>query len=180
MACTSFSICLLYTSLVRAIEKTFYIYFGELGNLLYLSLFITAIIVANIPSFIKHRYDQNYNSLGASGGVSALVLAFILFDPLRDLCLYALLCLLGYILGVLFIIYSIVMSRRARPYQPRCSPFWSTLWTCFYSHFKTIYSKKFYRNIILKHKHYIYLYLSIQLSFSRFQLHILKSTKTKG
>lgn len=97
-----------------AIEKIFYIYFGELGNLLYLSLLITAIIVANIPSFIKHRYDPNYNSLGASGGVSALVLAFILFDPLRDLCLYALLCLPGYILGVLFIIYSIVMSRRGQ------------------------------------------------------------------
>lgn len=97
-----------------AIEKIFYIYFGEMGNILYLSLFFSAIIVANIPSFIKHRHQPNYNSLGASGGVSALVLAFILFDPLRDLCLYAILCLPGYILGALFIGYSIIMGKRGQ------------------------------------------------------------------
>ena len=39
-------------------------------------------------------------------------MAFILFDPLQDLCLYAILCLPGYALGALFIVYSIVMGKR--------------------------------------------------------------------
>jgi len=95
-----------------AIEKIFMAYFGDTGNFLYLLLFLTAVIVANIPTLIKHKDQPNYNSLGASGGVSALVLAFILFDPLQDLCLYAILCLPGYALGGLFIVYSIVMSKR--------------------------------------------------------------------
>lgn len=95
-----------------AIEKIFMVYFEGAGATLYLLLFLTAIIVANIPTFIKHKDQPNYNSLGASGGVSALVLAFILFDPLQDLCLYAILCLPGYALGGLFIVYSIVMSKR--------------------------------------------------------------------
>jgi len=97
-----------------AIEKIFYIYFGELGNIYYLALFLSAIVVANLPTFYKYRNNPNYNSLGASGGVSALVLAFILFDPLRDLCLYAVLCLPGYILGAIFIAYSIVMGKRGQ------------------------------------------------------------------
>ena len=95
-----------------AIEQIFYSYFGELGLVLYILLFITAVIVANIPTTIKHKNNYNYNSLGASGGVSALVMAFILFDPIRDLCLYAIICLPGYIIGGLFIVYSIIMSKR--------------------------------------------------------------------
>lgn len=95
-----------------AIEQIFYSYFGGLGLVLYILLFITAVIVANIPTTIKHKNNYNYNSLGASGGVSALVMAFILFDPIRNLCLYAIICLPGYILGGLFIVYSIIMSKR--------------------------------------------------------------------
>jgi membrane associated rhomboid family serine protease len=97
-----------------AIESIFSIYFGELGTIYYISLFFSAIIIANLPSFFKHKSNPHYNSLGASGGVSALVLAFILFDPIRELCLYAVICLPGYILGALFIIYSIVMGKRGQ------------------------------------------------------------------
>ncbi|PIQ49489.1 MAG: rhomboid family intramembrane serine protease [Cytophagales bacterium CG12_big_fil_rev_8_21_14_0_65_40_12] len=95
-----------------AIEQIFYTYFGDLGLALYVILFISAIAVANWPTTLKHKHNPGYNSLGASGGVSALVLAFILFDPVRDLCLYAIICLPGYILGGLFIAYSVIMSKR--------------------------------------------------------------------
>ncbi|GHE56180.1 rhomboid family intramembrane serine protease [Roseivirga thermotolerans] len=97
-----------------AIEQIFTIFFQEQGILLYLVLFFTAIIVANVPTMLKHKNNPRYNSLGASGGVSALVLAFILFDPLRQLCLYLFICLPGYILGAIFIAYSIIMGRRGR------------------------------------------------------------------
>jgi len=97
-----------------AIEKIFVIYFGTPGNVYYVVLFLSAVAVANLPTLFKHRRHPNYNSLGASGGVSALVLAFILFDPLRDLCLYAVLCLPGYLLGAVFIAYSIIMSKRGQ------------------------------------------------------------------
>jgi membrane associated rhomboid family serine protease len=96
----------------RAIEMIFSDTFGQPGVGLYLLLFLTAIVVANVPTTIKYKDSPHYNSLGASGGVSALVLAFILFDPVRELCLYAVLCLPGYILGALFIAYSIIMSKR--------------------------------------------------------------------
>ena len=95
-----------------ATEQVFKAYFGETGLILYVILFLTAIVVANIPTTLKYKNTPNYNSLGASGGVSALVLTFILFDPLRDLCLYFAICLPGYILGALFIAYSIFMSKR--------------------------------------------------------------------
>lgn len=95
-----------------AIEDIFTFYFGDAGNFIYILLFLTAVGISSIPTLLKQKDNPNYNSLGASGGVSALVMAFILFDPLQDLCLYAVLCLPGYILGILFILYSIVMSKR--------------------------------------------------------------------
>lgn len=97
-----------------AIERIFNVYFRQAGALLFILLFVTAVIVANVPTLIKHRNNPHYNSLGASGGVSALVLAFVLFDPLRDLCLYAIICLPGYILGAIFIVYSIIMGKRGK------------------------------------------------------------------
>lgn len=97
-----------------AIEEIFRIYFNTTGLYLYVILFCTAVVVANIHTTLKHRNNPHYNSLGASGGVSALVMAFILFDPLQELCLYAIICLPGYVLGSVFIIYSIVMGRRGK------------------------------------------------------------------
>ena len=97
-----------------AIEEIFQVYFGALGLYLYVLLFCSAVVVANIHTTIKHRNNPLYNSLGASGGVSALVMSFILFDPQQELCLYAIICLPGYILGGVFILYSIIMGRRGR------------------------------------------------------------------
>jgi len=95
-----------------AIEQIFDYSFKGAGILLYVVFFVTAIVVANIPTMLKYKDQPHYNSLGASGGVSALVLAFVLFDPLQDLCLYGILCLPGYLLGALFIAYSVIMSKR--------------------------------------------------------------------
>ena len=94
------------------VEIYFEAIYGGIGNVVYVVLYLTAIIVSSIPSLIKHHNHEYYNSLGASGGVSALVFCFILMDPVTKLCLFGLLCLPGFILGGLYLIYSIQMGRR--------------------------------------------------------------------
>lgn len=68
---------------------TFY-FFGEaienllnayVGKWAFLTLYLGAIIVSDIPSYLKNRNNAGYASLGASGGVSAIVFAFIIFAP---------------------------------------------------------------------------------------------------
>ena len=59
-------------------------YFAEYGlggNISYLLLYFIGLIVSDIPSYIKHQDDYNYKTLGASGAVSAVVFACILFNP---------------------------------------------------------------------------------------------------
>src|SRR5690606_26338698 len=55
----------------RVIEIVFRSVFGEWGAVYYIALYILAIIVSDIPSYVKHKDNPGYNSLGASGGVAA-------------------------------------------------------------------------------------------------------------
>lgn len=96
----------------RIIEQVFYAIFGDLGGVYYVALYVLAIIVSDIPSFFKYRNIPGYSSLGASGGVSAIVFAFILFMPLEKINLYLFIPIPGFILGALYLMYSYYQGRR--------------------------------------------------------------------
>ena len=49
------------------IEQIFRYYYGGSGVFYFLTLYFLGMVIANIPSLIKHRNNPNYNSLGASG-----------------------------------------------------------------------------------------------------------------
>jgi membrane associated rhomboid family serine protease len=88
-------------------------YQGQLGLQpnYYLALYIGALIFSNIPTYLKHRNDYNYRSLGASGAVSAVLFAFILLRPWQRIFVLFL-PVPAIIYGALFLFYSVYMSRR--------------------------------------------------------------------
>jgi len=59
-----------------------------LGTLPMLVLYLGSIVLANVSTVFEHRDDPDYASLGASGGVSALVFSLILFEPGMKLYLF--------------------------------------------------------------------------------------------
>ena len=71
----------------RAIEYYFSQY-GLGGNISYLLLYFMGIIVSDIPSYLKHQDNPGYKSLGASGAVSAIIFACILFQPWGTILIY--------------------------------------------------------------------------------------------
>ena len=62
----------------RVIEQVFALYIGLIGFALF---YLAAIVVSILPSYIQHRNDTRYRSLGASGAVSAVLFAYILIAP---------------------------------------------------------------------------------------------------
>jgi membrane associated rhomboid family serine protease len=88
-------------------------YQGELGlqKWYYLALYIGALIVSNIPTYLKHRNDYNYRSLGASGAVSAVLFAFILLYPWQKIIVLVF-PVPAIVYGALFLVYSAYMSRK--------------------------------------------------------------------
>ena len=60
------------------IEMFYRQYLYELGFVLF---YLGGLIAAIIPSYLKHKNDYHWASLGASGAVSAVLFAYILFEP---------------------------------------------------------------------------------------------------
>lgn len=87
--------------------------FGVLaGGVLFVVFYLLGIIISDLPTYKKYQLDSHYRALGASGGTSATVFASIVIMPLSDICLFAFICLPGFILGVLFLIYSYVKGKQ--------------------------------------------------------------------
>ncbi|XOV92769.1 MAG: rhomboid family intramembrane serine protease [Bacteroidota bacterium] len=89
----------------RVVESYFYRILGGSYVIVFIIFYITAIIVSDLPTIFKHRNNPNYNSLGASGAVSAIVFTSILYAPLNDIYIYFI-RLPGFVFGLLYIIYS--------------------------------------------------------------------------
>ncbi len=86
---------------------------GDLAPVYFGALYLIGIVVADVPTYFKNQNNPGYNAVGASGGVSSVVLAFILFDPLSKITLYFFVPISGFIFAVLYIVYSWYSSRKA-------------------------------------------------------------------
>ena len=82
-------------------------------DLLYL-FYLLGIVFATLPSIFKHKNNPNYSSLGASGAVSAIVFAYIVIYPLRELGLILIpgLFLPGFIFGILYLFAEHYLSKK--------------------------------------------------------------------
>jgi membrane associated rhomboid family serine protease len=97
----------------RVVESFLMIKFGQVAGIgMYLLFYVGAIVIADIPTYFKHQSHSFYQALGASGGVAAIVFGSIILMPLSDICLFGILCLPGFAIGVLFLIYSFVQSKK--------------------------------------------------------------------
>jgi membrane associated rhomboid family serine protease len=89
------------------IEYYFAAMYGKAtGAVLFVVLYLLSMAAADITTIRKYKNQIHYNALGASGAVAAVVFSSILFDPLNKLCLYAILCLPGFIFAILYLMYS--------------------------------------------------------------------------
>jgi len=91
----------------NAIEQFYYPSFlGEATVQKYLALYFGGIAVASVPSYFRHNKNPRYAALGASGGVSAVVFAAILFEPWQNLYLYGVIAIPQILAGAGYLFYS--------------------------------------------------------------------------
>ena len=92
----------------RAIEPVFVDRIGMLG---FAAFYLSAIVMAIMPTYFRHQKDAGYRSLGASGAVSAVLFSFILFAP-WSLIFVFFLPVPAIVYAALYVGYSIWMDRR--------------------------------------------------------------------
>jgi membrane associated rhomboid family serine protease len=98
----------------KAVEEYFILIFREKGKLLYLLLYITALFVCLLPTYVKHKEDSYYRSLGASGAVSAVIFAYIMLQPLTGIGIIFIpgISIPGFVFGILYLVVTSYLDKR--------------------------------------------------------------------
>ena len=79
----------------------------------YLALYFGGMVAATVSTIAKHKDVYDYSAVGASGAVSAVLFAFIFFQPWSMLYLMGVIPVPGVVFGPLYLWYSSYMGKRA-------------------------------------------------------------------
>lgn len=82
------------------------------STLHFLILYFAGMAIATLTTIRKHKDNYNYNAIGASGAVSAVVFAYIFFSPKNTLLLMGVIPIPAILFGILYLVYSQYMRRR--------------------------------------------------------------------
>jgi membrane associated rhomboid family serine protease len=89
------------------VEAKFVEVFGQYGKLVYLVMYALALAASVIPTYINNKDNYHYRSLGASGAVSAVIFAGIIFFPLVGVGLFFIpVYVAGFLFGILYLLIS--------------------------------------------------------------------------
>lgn len=111
------------------VENGFSVIFGSSGKIIYLVMYISALVACLMPTYSKHKNDYYYRSLGASGAVSAVIFSFILLYPLQKMGLIFLPVMIpGFIFGLLYLVVSTILEKRAAGNVNHSAHIWGALY----------------------------------------------------
>ncbi len=95
------------------VERTFVEIFDTSGKALYTILYVAALVACLLPTYLKHKTDGYYRSLGASGAVSAVIFAGIILYPTMGLRIFPIpLDIPAFIFGPLYLIVSAYLAKK--------------------------------------------------------------------
>lgn len=113
----------------RIVEMAFAVLFPGIGNLMYIGLYLSALVMSSMFSFYQHKENPGYNALGASGAVSAVLFASILIYPTQKLMIFPIPFFIpSYIVGPLYLVYSYYMGRKNLDNIGHDAHFFGALW----------------------------------------------------
>jgi membrane associated rhomboid family serine protease len=92
----------------QLIEQAYAPYLGRFGYALF---YAGGLVVSVLPSWLRHRADPNYRSLGASGAVTAVMFAFILLAPWSIIYLFVV-PVPAILYAVAYVAYSVWAGRK--------------------------------------------------------------------
>jgi len=101
----------------------------HINSAAFLILYLTGIVVASLPTFIKNRNNSYYRSLGASGGVAAIIFFIIYFYPWSKIgFMFIPVGIPSIAFGVLYLIFEAYMDRRGTSNINHSAHFWGSVY----------------------------------------------------
>lgn len=97
----------------RFVETKFIEIFGDNGKLLYVIMYVAALVVCLLPTYFRNIDNYHYRSLGASGAVSAVVFAGLVAAPYVEVGFFIIPPIIpGFIFGPLYLIISGYLDKK--------------------------------------------------------------------
>ena len=88
--------------------------------------YLGGLIFAILPSYLKHKNDVRWASLGASGAVSAVLFAYVLFEPWKLIFVFFI-PVPAIIFAVLYVAYSIWSGKKGNSNINHSAHLWELL-----------------------------------------------------
>jgi len=111
------------------VENAYIHFFPVLGRYYYILLYIFGLVLSVVPSYSKHKNDQWYASVGASGAVSAVIFSSIIINPFQGgIMIFPIPVTISPVLfGILYLIYSAYMSKKGKDNTGHDAHFWGAV-----------------------------------------------------
>lgn len=111
------------------VEQAFSMLFGESGKFIYIILYISALIVSVLPTYLNHQNDYHYRSLGASGAVSAIIFAGIFLNPTLGMGIFPIpFHIPGFIFGPLYLAISYYLANKGHGNINHSAHIWGAIY----------------------------------------------------
>jgi membrane associated rhomboid family serine protease len=94
----------------RVIENAFDYLFNS--KVYYLLFYFLALVLSDVPTYLKHRNNRYYKAIGASGAVSAVVFCYILLAPWDTIGVFFI-PMPAVVYGALYLGFTIYMARKS-------------------------------------------------------------------
>ncbi len=115
------------------VEQFFSMIFGAQGLPIYIILYLSALVVCLIPTFLKHKNHYNYNSLGASGAVSAIVFVGIFLQPTIQIGFFIIPPIIpGFIFGPIYLAITAYLSKKGQSGINHSAHLWGSIYGIVY------------------------------------------------
>jgi membrane associated rhomboid family serine protease len=111
------------------VENAFRGFFTDGGRWLYLLMYVSALFVSLLPTYLRHRDDYSYRSLGASGAVSAVLFAGLVLQPTAKIYMFFIpIGIPGFIFGPLYLLLTAYLDKRGGGNINHSAHLWGALY----------------------------------------------------
>ncbi len=113
----------------KFVEEAFASIFDSKSTIIFLALYISALVVSLLPTYFKHKNDDHYSSLGASGAVSAVVFAGIFLFPTAKIGIFILPPIIpGFIFAPIYLLVSAQLEKKGGDNVNHSAHIWGSLY----------------------------------------------------
>lgn len=116
------------------VEYIFKSIFPGFGELMYIALYVSGLIMSSTFSYYKHKENPGYNALGASGAISAVLFCSVILLPNSGIGIFPFSLFFqngmmpAYIFGPLYLAYCVYMSKQGNDNIGHDAHFFGALW----------------------------------------------------